>query len=136
MKAIIVYTSPNITKDLLRDIGHRLDCLFFKLPMDVQNTIRAAIPDEKVLAEEEKARRGYSQLLNSLVPETVKAIAKHQINNSSSSFEEILRKHANMFIEWRYYYEAESTSIGVSEWFLYQFCNELHNVMVEIMNSK
>lgn len=136
MKAIIVYKDPNTTKHFFKKLQHRLDLLFFELPPAVQNIVRAAIPDEKVLSEEGKVCRRYSELLNSSAPEAAKVIAKHQINNSSSSFEEMLIRHANIFLEWRYYYEAESTPIGVSEWFLYQFCNELHNVMVEIMNSK
>lgn len=62
-----------------------------------------------------------------------KELIKNQICNSALSFDEILKKNAKLFEDWRYYYEAND-GISCDIWFLYEFCRALHNKMTKIMN--
>ena len=78
----------------------------------------------------------FKELLKSDAPIEVKDIVKYSMKNSPSSFEEILKKNANLFENWRYYYEAnDGVPISCDEWFLYEFCTGLHNIMGKIMES-
>ena len=75
------------------------------------------------------------EILSTDAPDIVKNIAKKKIENPALSFGEMLKQQATLFEDWRYYYEAtDSDPVSCDEWFLYQFCSELHNNVAEIMN--
>lgn len=135
MKAIIAFQNPNITIQEFRQVGHRLNKLFEALPTNTQKKIRDKIPDDEIKKMEASHISQYEKLLSTDAPTTVKNIAKIQIENSVSSFKEMLEQQASLFEDWRYYYEAnDDAPISCKEWFLYKFCTELHNCVVEIMN--
>lgn len=135
MKAIIVFHNPNVTKKEFQKIKHRLDKLFELLPMEMQEKIRDKLPDQKIREMQEYYIFQYKKLLSTDAPNIVKNIAKKKIENSALSFGEMLKQQATLFEDWRYYYEAtDANPISCDEWFLYQFCSELHNNVAEIMN--
>lgn len=135
MKVIIAYQNSNITKRELQHIGHRLDKLFQSLSTETQKKIKDKIPDCQIQKVQTEYVLQAQKLLSSDAPVAVKRLAKYQIENSVSSFEEALSEQAMLFEDWRYYYEAnERTPISCDEWFLYQFCAQLHSIIVEIMN--
>ena len=135
MKAIIVFDNPNVTKQDFKNIRHRLDKLFGLLPTETQKGIRDKLPDQKIREMQENYISQYKKLLSADASDIVKSIVKKKIENPALSFGEMLKQQATLFEDWRYYYEAtDADPISCDEWFLYQFCSELHNNVAEIMN--
>lgn len=137
MKAIIVFQNPNITKKEFQQIKHRLDKLFYRLSPETQEKIKVKIPDCQIQKVQAEYVIQAQKILSSGAPDDVKRLVKYKIENPVSSFEEMLKQQANLFEDWRYYYEvSDGAPIFCDEWFLYQFCTELHNIMVKIMNME
>jgi len=137
MKAIICYENPGITKEELKKIGHTLDGLFDRLSENIQKEIKQQLPDKEVQKLSQAKTEGLKLLINNDVPDDVKRIAKYELEHSVVTFNEALRKHARLFEDWRYLYEAPAEKpIFCDEWFLYTFCNTLHNIVVKIMTEK
>lgn len=135
MKAIIVLHNPDVTKKDFQKIKHRLDKLFELLPLETREKIRDKLPDEKIREMQNRYIFQYKKLLITEAPDIVKNIARKKIENPALSFGEMLKQQATLFEDWRYYYEAtDSDPVSCDEWFLYQFCSELHNNVAEIMN--
>lgn len=134
MKAIICYESPEITIEDLKKIGHFLDRLFGRLSEKIQKEIKQQLPDKEIQKLSQKKHEKLKLLIDSDVPNDVKRIAKYELEHSVGTFNETLRKHSRLFEDWRYLYEASvEKPAPCDEWFLYAFCNSLHNVVVNIM---
>ena len=137
MKSIICYYNPGTTVEDLRKISHYLDRLFEKLPEGVKREIREQIPDLEIQNREQRKNIGYRELLSSDAPDDIKSIVKYELENAVSTFDEALKKQANLFKDWRYLYEASAEKpASCDEWFLYTFCNSLHNILVKIMTKE
>lgn len=134
MKAIIKYHNSDMTNAEFKKLGHNLADLFKNLPMDAQRSIKSNIPDREVTKNQKILVKKWATLLESDVDEEVKTVARHTIDNTPTSFDDILEKHSKAFNDWRYFYEG-GRIISLDEWFLFTFCNALHNLTALIMNK-
>lgn len=137
MKAMIVHKNPNTTEKELKNLSHDLYNIFNKTPLEIQDRVKSKFPDNVVTDNEKSVCDSFNKLLQSSdTPAEVKNIASQRIKNMATSFDKILKKHADIFIDWRYHFVAtDSKPIYCDEWFLYTFCIELHNEMTVIMNK-
>jgi hypothetical protein len=137
MKAIITHSNPSITQSEFKALGHRLDKLFQALPLQFQTEIKGLIPDSRVKCQQIKEKEVYLGSLQKKSAFEEREMVNSHIKNLVSTFDEMLAKNSNTFESWRYLFEANNgTPISCDVWFLYAFCEALHNVMVKIMNAQ
>ncbi|HWQ96921.1 MAG TPA: hypothetical protein VN538_02330 [Clostridia bacterium] len=137
MKAIITYYNRNISKSELKDLGHRLDKLFNALPLQIQSEIITKIPDSMVKKQQIEQKKRYIAFLERNHNPQERKMLEHRISITVSTFREMLANNANIFDNWRYLFDENNGSIKSCDiWFLEKLSNELHNIMVGIMNLK
>lgn len=135
MKALILFGKPEMTKEELKKLRHRLDDLFEALPPLIKDEIKKQFNDQSIQERQKEKTSLYQSFLLSDAPDDEKDMIRQCIQQNAASFDEMLRNHASTFEDWRYYYEAvDGRYVSCDEWFLYSFATALHNAMVKIMN--
>lgn len=135
MKALILFETPTMTIAELKKLSHRLDNLFDALSPPIKDEVKKQFTDQTIQEHQKELVLSYRNFLSSDAPEATKNIVKQGLQQNVSSFDGMLKNHASLFEDWRYFYEAvDGCYISCDEWFIYKFATVLHNIMVRIMN--